>query len=333
LGKEKLRVAIIGLGKMGLLHSSILNVLPNAELVALCDRSAVILRFSKKIFGRAGVHVVRDIEELSGLDLDCVYVTTPIFSHSAVVKRVYLSGIARNLFVEKTLASSYGKSKELCELAQRFGGINMVGFMKRFSVTFRKAKDLLAQKSLGEVASFEGYAYSSDFLGINKDSKKVALRGGALRDSGCHVIDLALCFFGDLQVNSADPQPLTQQAQNSVCFSVRTLNGLKGKFSVSQSMENYRLPEMGLLIKGSRGVMKVNDDELDLKLNDGKSSTWYRHDLNDNVDFWLGEPVYFREDQYFIESILNGRNAEPSFQDASKVDQIIDQIECRDGNK
>jgi predicted dehydrogenase len=294
----------------------------------------MILRFSKKIFGRAGVHVVRDIEELSSLDLDCVYVTTPIFSHSAVAKRVYLSGIARNLFVEKTLASSYDEAKELCELAQRFGGINMVGYMKRFAVTFSKAKDLLTQESLGEVVSFEGYAYSSDFLGINKDSKKVASRGGALRDSGCHVIDLALCFFGDLQVDSAEPQSLAQQGpQNSVCFRVRTLNGLEGKFSVSQSMENYRLPEMGLLIKGSRGVMKVNDDKLDLKLNDGKSSTWYRHDLNDNVDFWLGESEYFREDQYFIESIVNGRGAEPSFQAASKVDQIIDQIECRDGIK
>jgi len=37
---KKLRVAVIGLGKMGLLHAGILSVLPDVELVALCEKSA-----------------------------------------------------------------------------------------------------------------------------------------------------------------------------------------------------------------------------------------------------------------------------------------------------
>jgi predicted dehydrogenase len=330
LSGERLRVAVVGLGKMGLLHASILNVLPNVELTALCDKSTLIRKFSKRIFNK--VHVVDNVEKFSDLDLDVVYVTTPIFSHSLVTKNVYLRGIARNVFVEKTLASSYDEAKELCKLAQSFGNVNMVGYMKRFIVTFRKAKELLDQETLGEVTSFNAYAYSSDFLGIKKSSKGSSSRGGVLEDSGCHVVDLALWFFGDLQVDSAKIESLTDgYSEDSVYFRVKKSNASVGEFNVSWCMENYRLPEFLLLIKGSKGIMRVNDDKLELKLDDGKSFTWYRHDLNDNVFFWLGASEYVREDEYFVRSVLEGRSAEPSFYTASKVDYIIDQVRCRAG--
>ena len=329
LNREELRVAVVGLGKMGLLHASILNVLPNAQLTALCDKSTLIRRFCKKMFD--GVRIVDGVEKLSGLDLDVVYITTPIFSHSLVIKNVYLEGIARNVFVEKTLASSHDEAKELCEIAQRFGGINMVGYMKRFIVTFRKARDLLTQETLGKVISFEACGYSSDFFGSNRNSKACSSRGGVLGDSGCHVVDLALWFFGDLQVDSAKLESLTNgYSEDSAYFRVKS-NALVGEFNISWCMEKYRMPEFQLLIKGSKGIMRVNDDKLELKLHDGKSSTWHKHDLGDNVFFWLGAPEYVREDKYFVKSVLEGRNAEPSFHTASKVDYIIDQVRRRAG--
>lgn len=86
------------------------------------------------------------------------------------------------------------------------------------------------------------------------------------------------------------------------------------------------MPEVGLLINGSLGTLEVNDDRVNLKLKDGKSFTWYRHDLYDNVAFLLGTPEYFREDDHFIKSVLQGYAAEPSFDTALKVDYLIDQI-------
>jgi len=330
LSRENLRVAIIGLGKMGLLHAAILNTLPNVEVNVLCDKGALIRKFCKRVFD--GVRVVDDLEKLSGLDLDVVYVTTPIPSHFIVTKTIYSNAISRNVFIEKTLASSYDESKKICELAQSFGAINMVGYMKRFAVTFRKAKDLLDQDALGELVSFDAYAYSSDFLGSEKSSKASASRGGVLRDLGAHVVDLALWFFGDLEVDSAKLESLVEGGSEDFAnFRVKKSDGLEGQFSISWCKENYRLPEFGLVIKGSEGFMRVNDDEVELKLNDEKSSRWYRHDLNDNVGFLLGAPEYFREDDYFIKSVLENRNVEPGFHTASKVDYIIDQVKSRAG--
>jgi len=55
--------------------------------------------------------------------------------------------------------------------------------------------------------------------------------------------------------------------------------------------------------------------------------------LNDNVGFLLGAPEYFREDEAFIKSILEGRVVEPTFLTASKVDYLIEQARTRAGRK
>jgi predicted dehydrogenase len=329
---KRLRIAVVGIGKMGLLHAGILNSLPNIELAALCDKSAIILRFAKKVFAPTGVKVLNGIEELAGLDLDVAYVTTPISSHAAIVRELYATETARNVFVEKTLATNYEEARELCELVQRTKGVNMVGYMKRFAVTFRKAKDLLNKKALGEISSFNAYAYSSDFWGLDPNSKATALRGEALRDLGCHAIDLALWFFGGLQVESLRPKPTTNETSDLVCFTVGSSGGVKGQFSVSRSMEGYRYPEICFSIIGSIGTLRVNDDKLEFKRDHGRLFTWYRHDLSDNVDFWLGEAEYFREDQHFIRSILDAHGAEPDFCTASEVDRVIDDVKARGGN-
>jgi len=321
---ESLRVAVVGLGKMGLLHSSILNILPDVQLKALCDKSRMMRRFMKKIFN--GIHIVDDVEKLADMDLDVVYVTTPIQSHYPVLKIIYLEGICRNLFVEKTLASSYEEARELCEFAARFGNANMVGYTRRFAVTFNKAKALLQQDAIGEVSSFKAHAYSSDFVGDKTNPTTRASRGGVLQDLGCHAIDIALWCFGDLMVDCADvTSPVDDDFEDSVFFRVKNSNGLQGEFTISWCMTDYRLPEIGLSISGSKGIINVNDDKLELRRN-GKSSVWHRHDLQDNVFFWLGGPEYYRENEHFIDSVLRGRNAEPDFDTAAKVDKIIDEV-------
>lgn len=87
MSDETLRVGVVGLGKMGLLHASILNVLPNVKLAAICEKSAVTRRLLKKVF--RDVSLIKDISKFSDMNLDAVYVTTPIPSHFSVAKTLY----------------------------------------------------------------------------------------------------------------------------------------------------------------------------------------------------------------------------------------------------
>ena len=318
-----LKVAIIGLGKMGLLHSCILGTIPNVEVVALCDKNFMLRRVAKKLFKRS--IVVSDVEKLNGLSLDCAYVTAPIPAHFSIVKDLYSKDITRNVFVEKTLASSWNKAIELCSLPERTPGVNMVGYMKRFSSTFSKAKNLLAENVLGELVAFKGFAYSSDFSNC-KHSSKAPSRGGVLSDLGSHIIDLALWFFGEFEVEKAIIKSIVaENSEDNVNFKVKK-SGLIGEFDVSWCDNNYRLPSFSLIIQGTKGNLTANDYNVILDLHGQKQFIWYRPDLNDNVNFLLGEPEYYREDDHFIKSILKNDKAEPTFNTASKVDYIIEKV-------
>ena len=323
-----IKVGVVGLGKMGLLHSCIVNVLPDVKLVALCEKSGLTRRLLKKLFNRA--QIVDDVEALANVDLDAVFVTAPIPFHYAIVKTLIEKKVTHNIFVEKTLAANYTQAKELSELANASCDVNMVGYLRRFYVTFKKAKELLARNMIGEILSFDAYSFSSDFFGLEDKLTTSSARGGVLKDLGCHAVDLALWFFGDLKLCKANlTQQMIAESGSGLRFSVTNLDGIEGKFEVSWCMKNYRMPEVGLSIFGKKGLLEVNDDMVKLVLKNRAQSIWYRHDLSDNVPFWLGLPEYYREDLCFVESIVKDEAAEPSFYDASKVDDMISRIEKR----
>lgn len=322
---RELNIAVVGMGKMGILHSAVLRVIPRVRLVALCEKSAFTVRLLKKLY--KNVQVVDDLEKLADQPIDAVYVTTPIPSHFPIAKTILQKRIASNLFVEKTLANNYEQSKELCEIANHVGSITMVGYLRRFYVTFKKSKDLISEGSIGELRSFKAHALSSDLLQARKDSQVSASRGGVLRDLGCHAIDLALWFFGDLTISSARLKSNTPNgSEDIVSFKVENSEGLDGDFDISWCNENYRMPEVEFSVTGSRGVLQVNDDMVKMKLNNGKTSTFYRHDLDDTVPFWLGLPEYYREDFDFVNAVMANGRAEPDFMTASRVDSVIDQV-------
>ena len=318
----KLRVGLIGLGKMGLLHASLLNFMPNVQLVGLCDKSWLMRKLAKNTL--KGPLVTDKLEKFSKLNLDVVYVNTPIPSHYSIVKEIYTKEIARNVFVEKTLSSNYIQSEELCNLAIASLGHTMVGYMKRFSVTFRKAKELLDQGVLGSVLSFDAYAYSSDFFGVQRKSVSSG-RGGVLEDLGSHVSDLALWYFGDL-LSPIKVSLSTDSGPDSVKFEIVGSNDFTGKFDFSWVKEGYRMPEFGIVIRGTKGSIKVDDNELVFALDNVQPKTWYRQDLDDHVGFLLGDSEYFRENDHFIKSILSNSESEPSFQTAAKVDYLLEQV-------
>jgi len=94
------KCAVIGLGKMGLLHGSILSAIPNVEIVAVCEKSSILLRIAKRLFPTA--ELVDDIAKLDGSSISTAYVTTPINSHFGIINNLLSHRIVDNIFVEKT---------------------------------------------------------------------------------------------------------------------------------------------------------------------------------------------------------------------------------------
>jgi predicted dehydrogenase len=321
---KKLKVGVVGLGKMGIMHACLLNTFSNVQVSALCDKSRLMRTIAKRAV--QGALVTDSLEKFAGLSLDAIFVLTPIPSHYPIIKMIYANDLTRNVFVEKTLTTSYSKSEELCKLSQNHDGANMVGYMKRFGVTFNQAKTLLDKKVLGELVSFDAYGFSSDFAEVPEGSIISKSRGGVLEDLGSHVVDVALWIFGDLTVTSAKVNSrIAPDSEDDVTFGVTDSSGLKGKFEISWRKTGYRMPEFGMSIQGTKGTLKVNDDEVRLDLNQAQTKRWFRADLDDNVGYLLGGPEYYREDAHFVDSIISGKTPRSDFQSALKVDYLLDQ--------
>ena len=169
---KKTKVAVVGLGKMGIMHACLLNTFPNVEVSALCDKSRLMRIIAKRAF--QGAFVTDSLDKFDGLSLDAIFVLTPIPSHYPILKQILVKDLARNVFVEKTLTSSYSKSEELCSWSQNHADVNMVGYMKRFGVTFNQARTLLGKQVLGDLISFDAYGFSSDFAEVPEGSTRAS---------------------------------------------------------------------------------------------------------------------------------------------------------------
>lgn len=319
-----LRVALVGFGKMGILHSAILSSMPNVRLVAVCEAS----RFSRQLASRIlnGVSVLSDLRMMGDLDLNAVYVTTPPSSHSAIVKTIVEGQISPSLFVEKPLGISYADSLESSSLALRLR-VAMVGYQRRFAVTFKKGKELLDGHFIGEPREFRGYAFSSDVLTGKRGwrfSKPAG--GGVLRDLGPHLVDILLWYFGGFQVVSSVRRSIySYGVEDFAAFSLTTKNEVKGYAEMSWSNPNYRLPEVGLAIEGTLGSLFVTDDFVRMKSKEG-SRVWYRQDLGDQVDYLLGQAEFTRESEHFASCIDRGMQPATDFKTAAEVDSILDVV-------
>jgi predicted dehydrogenase len=109
-------------------------------------------------------------------------------------------------------------------------------------------------------------------------------------------------------------------------------DNLQGIFEVSWRKSGYRMPEFGLSIHGTKGALKVNDDEVELEFLGEAPKRYYRHDLDDNtIGFFLGGPEYYREDKHFIDSIFTGETCRSSFENTLQVDYLLEQARRQSG--
>ena len=79
-----IRLAVVGLGKMGLSHHAIINTHPDVKLEAVCDATNYILSVLKKY---TGIKTYSDYNQmLNDAELDAVIIATPSSMHGSMVK-------------------------------------------------------------------------------------------------------------------------------------------------------------------------------------------------------------------------------------------------------
>jgi len=233
---KKIKIAIIGLGKMGGFHLSALHalqkgefenyykgdssqILSKIEVCGVCDIS------SQKLKSLLAVQIFTDYHEL--IDSTCpdiVIVATPTQTHFDIAKFSLEKGT--NVFVEKPIVFESGEFNELLKVAHRKQLKLMAGHVERYNPVSLKLREILLDyKDINKTFSFS--RIQPHDLRINDD---------IIIDKLIHDLDLSIFLFGQIKTyrileykkNSGKVQELRLLVENNNSTGEIFVSWLKG---------------------------------------------------------------------------------------------------------
>ncbi|RYU93824.1 Gfo/Idh/MocA family protein [Emticicia agri] len=200
---EKINWGIIGCGDVTELKSGpAFNKVPQSALIAVMRRDAA------KAEDYARRHQVpkwyTDAYELiNDPEINAIYVATPPSTHEAYTLAAIKAG--KPVYVEKPMAGDYGAAYRMAEAATAANSKLVVAHYRREQQRFKKVKQLLAEKAIGEVRLVRLELAKIPLTAEEMADPKTAWRidpatagGGLFHDLSPHQLDLMYYFFGDV---------------------------------------------------------------------------------------------------------------------------------------
>jgi predicted dehydrogenase len=146
------KFGVVGYGYWGPNVVRNLDRLDEAEVVAVCDKSAAARKKVAKAY--PDVLVTDDSAELmSNPEIDAIAVVTPVWTHYELAKTALQNG--KHIFVEKPFTSNAAQAQELIELAARKNLKIMVDHTFLFTGAVTKIKQLLQDGALGKLYYYD----------------------------------------------------------------------------------------------------------------------------------------------------------------------------------
>lgn len=329
---EPVRLAVVGFGKLGLLHAALANGLPGCSLVAVADRASTMLSMLQTQMPNVAVYDDHR-SLLEGSKVDGVLIATPTHLHVPIALDFIEAKIP--VFIEKPLALTSQQSRPLLEALARKPVPNMVGYMSRQTDTFRKAKAILNSHALGQIQLLSSTMYISQLLKPGKGWRynKATSGGGVLITQNSHMIDMLTWLFGEVEWVSAHASRFySEEVEDAAHVYFGFKNGIRGWMDTSWSMRHHRTLTMNIFVQGENGTLQVNDDEVKLFLDEqagGLSNgwtVWKKPDLFEGVSFDVGGPHYTRQAEEFVAAIRGQNSIESDVSSAHRLQAVLDAV-------
>jgi len=309
------RVAVIGFGFMGTVHSQ--NILKNKELELAAIIEKDVESVTQKINDPGGnlstekanqetlqkVPVFPDLNTcIEQMKLDAVHICVHTNLHYTLVKQALNAGL--HVLVEKPFVLDVNEGEELIQLAKEKNRILMVAHVVRFMSPYKKLVEMIKTQKYGKLK----FLSLSRFSGIpvwgqwKEKQKDFGSSGGALFDLVIHDIDFATFALG--------------KAPDSVSSTV-----LPGKLSLNdyiQTKWDYHEEDVVVMIEGGnifhvqypfRAEYTAVFEKATLSYSSSDSENIYIDNDNERISIPANDlgDGYFNEIKLFAESVSMGK--------------------------
>ncbi len=173
----KLRVGVVGAGRMGKLHCRVLSEMPQVDLACVVDSNAAAAKAAAEQFRTLALPSAREAAER----VDAAIIAVPTSAHLEAAGPFLLAG--KPVLIEKPIAQSTAQAEELIALAERAGASVQVGHTERFNPAVEAIRRFQIDPKFIEAHRISPFTFRSADVGV-------------VLDLMIHDIDLVLMMVG-----------------------------------------------------------------------------------------------------------------------------------------
>jgi len=328
---KKVRIGVIGLGKLGILHTGLVNMIPRAELAGLADINKQLAKYVQQSGLKAPFF--SDLGQMLGeVPLDAAIVCTPASANLGIAEKCVQAGL--DVFIEKPLAHTFEAAKRIAALVSQKEVVHATGYLFAHMGLFKKAKSLLEANVIGAVHRFRSSMYTSEVFGRKKGwvYDRSQSGGGVVINVASHLLYLLHWYFGPVRSVFAQAKNIYLDVEDAASVIFECGRDVVGSLDTSWSVPGYRLPYIDVRVEGDNGTLELNNDYIKLylyKSQKGFAKEWttiYKIDLPVTSKFELGAEGLYEEDQDFVDCCLDRTSPAVTWQDGLEVQRLIEAI-------
>lgn len=299
---KKLRIGIIGAGRIGKLHANnLVSRVKDAELAAISD---VYEPAAKDLAEKLGVaNYYSDYHKiLEDPTIDAVFICSSTNTHSPISIEAAQAG--KHIFCEKPIDHDLDKIKKVLDEVKKAGVKYQVGFNRRFDRNFSHVHDVVKNGGIGDVQIVKVTSRDPEAPPLSY----VKVSGGIFVDMTIHDFDMVrylsgsevteVSAFGACLVN---PEIAKAGDVDTCIITLRFANGALGVIDNSrQAVYGY---DQRIEVFGSKGCITADNET-------PNNTTYYTADgVMKEKPLWFFleryNDAFIAEENAFVEACLN----------------------------
>ncbi len=334
---RKLKAAVIGCGRISVMHLDALESIEEAEIIACCDVKKDRAEAAAKKYGAKAYDSYEEM--LAKEQLDCVHICLPHYLHTKAAVCAFRHGV--NVLSEKPMDIDLQSAENAVKIAKEEGVLYGVVSQCRYNNSAQLVKRAVQNGKLGKIFSArsvltwtrpDSYYAESDWKGTwDKEG------GGVVIDQAIHSIDLVNWIVDSpvkrVSVSMANRGHEIVKVEDSAEGLITFENGVKYGF---YCMNNYACDEpieIRLYCEKAKVVFGYNDAYIDY-FNGEHEEAHQSADVKTvegGKDYWGFQHV--RQIRQFYNACLGREPLEITGEEALKTHRLIMEIYSKGGMK